>query len=319
MGGVVATQFESVNGLKDVYVIYPLEDQKSLDQLRNIQVRANNGSIVTIGQIATLQYAPSPPVITRTNRETVIHITANTAPGYALSNVQTAFQRNLRAANIPAWVQVRANPNGNQQNLNDTVLGMGAALALSMVLVYLLMVALYNGYTTPFIIMFSVPVAAVGAIGALAITRQTLNLFSLIGVIMLVGLVSKNGILLVDYANTLRRRGLAKLEAIRESARIRFRPILMTTCAMIAGMTPLALGIVPGSQVRQALGIVVIGGLSSSLALTLVLVPVVYMWLAPEKLVPTDEVPMHPDGTMELRPPLPPRPAPEPEVAIRHK
>ncbi len=319
MGGVVATQFESVNGLKDVYVIYPLEDQTSLDQLRNIQVRANNGSIVTIGQIATLQYAPSPPVITRTNRETVIHITANTAPGYALSNVQRAFQRNLRAANIPAWVQVRANPNGNQQNLNDTVLGMGAALALSMVLVYLLMVALYNGYTTPFIIMFSVPVAAVGAIGALAITRQTLNLFSLIGVIMLVGLVSKNGILLIDYANTLRRRGFAKLEAIRESARIRFRPILMTTCAMIAGMTPLALGIVPGSQVRQALGIVVIGGLSSSLALTLVLVPVVYMWLAPEKLVPTDEVPMHPDGTMELRPPLPPRPAPEPEVAIRHK
>ncbi|MBV8596161.1 MAG: efflux RND transporter permease subunit [Candidatus Eremiobacteraeota bacterium] len=319
MGGVVATQFESANGLKDVYVVFPFADQTSLDQVRNIQVRANNGSIVTIGQIATLQYAPAPPVITRTNRETVIHITANTAPGYALSNVQNAFLRKLKAADLPAWVQVRANPNGNQQNLADTLLGMGAALALSMVLVYLLMVALYNGYITPFIIMFSVPVAAVGAVGALAITRQTLNLFSLIGVIMLVGLVSKNGILLVDYANTLRRRGYAKLEAMRQSARIRFRPILMTTCAMIAGMTPLALGIVPGSQVRQALGIVVIGGLSSSLALTLVLVPVVYMWLAPERLAPTDEVPppASPGPPISFQPSKPE--TPQPEIAARLK
>jgi HAE1 family hydrophobic/amphiphilic exporter-1 len=278
-------------------VIYPLQDQTSLDQIRNIQVRASNGSIVTVGQVAKLQYAPAPPVITRTNRETVVHITANVSPGYALSNVQNDFLKRLRAKNLPAWVVVRANPNGNQQNLNDTMVGMGAALALSMVLVYLLMVGLYNGYITPFIIMFSVPVASVGAFGALALTRQTLNLFSLIGVIMLVGLVSKNGILLVDYANTLRRRGYSKLEAIRQSARIRFRPILMTTCAMIAGMTPLALGLVPGSQVRQALGIVIIGGLASSLMLTLLLVPVVFMRLAPERFVAEDE------ADTALRPP----------------
>lgn len=320
MGGAIATQFESTNGLKDVQVIYPLQDRTSLDEIRNIHVRANDGSIVTVGQIAKLQYAPSPPVITRTNRESVVHVTANVAPGSALSNVQNAFMKRLKAAALPAWVMVRPNPNGNQQNLADTVLGMGAALALSMVLVYLLMVALYNGYRTPFIIMFSVPVAAVGALGALAITRQTLNLFSLIGVVMLVGLVSKNGILLVDYANTLRKRGYAELEAMRESARIRFRPILMTTCAMIAGMTPLALGLIPGSQVRQALGIVIIGGLASSLALTLLLVPIVYMWLAPKRLEQTEEVPPQPSA-----PPLPfVRPpaaqaSPEREVAARHK
>ena len=320
MGGAIATQFESVNGLKDVQVIYPLQDRTSLDEIRNIQVRASNGSIVTVGQVAKLQYAPSPPVITRTNRNTVVHVTANLTPGAALSNVQNAFMRRLKAAALPPWVIVRANPNGNQQNLADTVLGMGAALALSMVLVYLLMVALYNGYRTPFIIMFSVPVAAVGAFGALAITRQTLNLFSLIGVIMLVGLVSKNGILLVDYANTLRRRGYAELDAIRESARIRFRPILMTTCAMIAGMTPLALGLVAGAQVRQALGIVIIGGLTSSLALTLLLVPIVYMWLAPKRLEQTEELPPQPSGPGIdfVRPPAP-APTPEPEVAARHK
>jgi hydrophobic/amphiphilic exporter-1 (mainly G- bacteria), HAE1 family len=304
MGGVAATQFESVNGLKDVYVIFPTSQQTSLDDIRGIQVRANNGSIVSVGQVAQLQYSPAPPIITRVNRETVIHVTANTLPSTPLSIVQNNFVRNLRAAHLPAWVDVHANPNGNQQNLRDVMVGMFSALALSMIMVYLLMVALYNGYIMPFIIMFSVPCASVGAFTLLALSRQTLNLFSLIGVIMLVGLVSKNGILLVDYANTLRSRGYEKLDAIRQSARVRFRPILMTTCAMIAGMTPLALGLVNGAQVRQALGIVIIGGLASSLLLTLLLVPVVYMRLAPDKFLTEDE-----EGR-ELPPPPVPRAEP---------
>jgi HAE1 family hydrophobic/amphiphilic exporter-1 len=303
MGGVVATQFEAVNGLKDVYVIFPISQQTSLDDIRNIQVRASNGSLVSVGQVAQLQYAPAPPIITRVNRQTVVHVTANTTPSVPLSIVQNAFLKNLHAAQLPVWVDVHANPNGNQQNLHDVVVGMGTALGLSMILVYLLMVALYNGYTMPFIIMFSVPCASVGAFALLAITHQTLNLFSLIGVVMLVGLVSKNGILLVDYANTLRTRGESKLDAILHSARIRFRPILMTTCAMIAGMTPLALGLINGSQVRQALGVVIIGGLASSLALTLVLVPVVYMRLAPDKIdLDVDEQPTPPPETSAPRP-----------------
>ena len=144
------------------------------------------------------------------------------------------------------------------------------------------MVALYNGYVTPFIIMFTVPVAVVGALGALALTHQTLNLFSMIGAILLVGLVAKNGILLVDFANQLRERGHSKLEAIEESAHARFRPIVMTTIAMIAGMLPLALALDPGSQAERPLGIVVIGGLSSSLVLTLLLIPIMYLRFAPQ-------------------------------------
>jgi HAE1 family hydrophobic/amphiphilic exporter-1 len=159
---------------------------------------------------------------------------------------------------------------------------MSLSLALSILLVYLLMVALYNGYITPFIIMFTVPVAVVGALGALALTHQTLNLFSLIGSILLVGLVAKNGILLVDFANQLREQGMSKLEAIVESAHARFRPIVMTTIAMIAGMLPLALALDPGSQAERPLGIVVIGGLSSSLILTLLLIPIMYLRFAPE-------------------------------------
>jgi HAE1 family hydrophobic/amphiphilic exporter-1 len=131
--------------------------------------------------------------------------------------------------------------------------------------------------------MFAIPVAAVGALGSLALTHQTLNLFSLIGSILLIGLVTKNGILLVDFAATRRREGMSADEAIRAAAGQRFRPIVMTTIAMIAGMVPLALVLDPGAQASRALGPGVIGGLASSLLLTLILVPVVFVALAPKE------------------------------------
>ncbi len=159
---------------------------------------------------------------------------------------------------------------------------MSIALLLSVLLVYLLMVALYNSYRTPFIIMFSIPVAAVGSLGSLALTHQTLNLFSLIGSVLLIGLVTKNGILLVDFAGARRREGMSPVAAIRAAARQRFRPIMMTTIAMIAGMSPLALALDPGAQASRSLGTVVIGGLASSLLLTLVLVPIVFVALTPK-------------------------------------
>jgi multidrug efflux pump subunit AcrB len=165
--------------------------------------------------------------------------------------------------------------------MHQTLVGIGAAMILSIILVFLLMVALYNSYMSPFIIIFSVPVAAIGALGALVVTHKTLNLFSLIGTILLIGIATKNGILLVDYANTLRERGRTKLAAIKESAYTRFRPIIMTSFSVVAGNIPLALALDPGSGSRASLGIVVIGGVISSLVLTLALIPNMYMWLAP--------------------------------------
>jgi len=150
------------------------------------------------------------------------------------------------------------------------------------------MVALSNDFRSPLIIMFAVPVTAVGALGSLALTHQTLNLFSMIGLVLLVGLVIKNSILLVDFADQLRQTGLDKRAAIERSAELRFRPIVMTTSAMVVSMLPIALALEPGSQVRRALGIVVIGGLTSSLLLSLVLVPVVYLWLAPKRVRAVD-------------------------------
>jgi HAE1 family hydrophobic/amphiphilic exporter-1 len=148
-----------------------------------------------------------------------------------------------------------------------------------------MIVALYNSYRTPFVTLFAIPLATIGAFGALWITRQTLNLYSLIGMVLLVGLVTKNGILLVDYADTVRKRdGRSREQGMRDAASTRFRPIVMTTVAMVAGMLPLALGLEPGGGSRASLAIAVIGGLTSSLALTLFIVPVMYSWLAPKEL-----------------------------------
>jgi HAE1 family hydrophobic/amphiphilic exporter-1 len=281
-GGDLATQFTGVDGLKDVLVTYPLAAQTSLAAIETIPVRAGNGSTIHVGDIASLVESPAPPMITRINRQNVVYVGANLAPGAILSNVQRDFGHRLAGLNLPSGVTVAPAAGGNEQSVSSTVDGMTIALLLSIVLVYLLMVALYDSYRTPFIIMFAVPVAAVGAIGSLALTHQTLNLFSLIGTVLLIGLVTKNGILLVDFANRERAKGLGRVAAIREAARERFRPIMMTTIAMIAGMLPLALALDAGAQAARSLGTVVIGGLASSLLLTLLLVPVVYVALAAE-------------------------------------
>jgi hydrophobic/amphiphilic exporter-1 (mainly G- bacteria), HAE1 family len=293
-GGYTATEFTGENGLKDVQVIYEQNDLTNLTGISAIPIRANNGSIIRVGDIVDLQMQPAPPLIVRIERRNVVLLGANVAPGATLSNVIRTYERRLRALHLSSDITIAPVSGGNQQQVTQTVTEMSISLLLSILLVYLLMVALYNGYVTPFIVMFTVPVAVVGALGALALTRQTLNLFSLIGAIMLVGLVAKNGILLVDFANQLRERGLSKFDAIVESAHHRFRPIVMTTLAMIAGMLPLALALDPGSQAERPLGIVVIGGLSSSLILTLLLIPIMYLRFAPDEQPRTDLVETHP-------------------------
>ncbi|MGA8532791.1 MAG: efflux RND transporter permease subunit [Candidatus Tumulicola sp.] len=280
-GGSLVTQFETSKGIQYVQVTYPRSAQTAPSAVLDIPIRARNGSLIRVGDVAELSQNPVEPIVTRTNRQTVIHLSANIAPGYALSTVQSDVRRRFGALGFPNTVSIVPAAGGAQANLTQTLAGMGVALALSLLLVYLLMLALYDSYRIPFIIMFAVPVAAVGAVGALAVTRQTLNLFSLIGTILLVGLVSKNGILLVDFANNRIRRGIDRITAIRQSAHERFRPIVMTTAAMVAGMLPLALALEPGSAQRQSLGVVVIGGLLSSLFLTLVVVPVAFVRFAP--------------------------------------
>ncbi len=290
-GGNVATQFETTSGLEQVQVIYPISDQTSLENLAAIPIRSNDGNIVHLGDFSTFTLTPTPPFITRTNRNTVVHVDANYLPSSSLSNVENAFEKKLSTLHLPPNIVVYPAPLGQQDFMHQVLTGMGLSMILSVILVFLLMIALYNSYTSPLIIIFSVPVAAVGAIGALVITHETLNLYSLIGTILLVGIATKNGILLVDYANTLRARGRDKLAAIKESAFTRFRPIVMTSVSIVAAMFPLAIALEPGSATRASLGIVVMGGVTSSLVLTLLLIPVVYMWFSPATITASNAPP----------------------------
>jgi HAE1 family hydrophobic/amphiphilic exporter-1 len=285
-GGDVASQIETPDrGLTDIEVQYPRTDQTTLDEVLAIPLRAENGGIVRLGDVAYLKSVPAPLIITRQNRAQVVHITGNVAPGYELSNVTKSFQQQVTALHLPKTITIRPAAQGQQDLMGQALTALLSSLAISIVLVFLLIVTLYNSYRTPFVTLFAIPVAVIGALGALWITHNTLNLYSLLGMILLVGLVTKNGILLVDYADTVRvRDGRSREEGIQEAASTRFRPIIMTTVAMVAGMLPLALGLEPGTATRTSLAIVVIGGLLSSLVLTLFIVPIMYRWIAPKEL-----------------------------------
>jgi HAE1 family hydrophobic/amphiphilic exporter-1 len=285
-GGDVASQIETPDrGLTDIEVIYPRSAQTSLDDVLAIPIRSQSGGIVRLGDVAQLKYAPAPLLITRENRATVIHVSANVAPGSNLSDVTNAFTKRVAGLHLPKNVRIHPAAQGQQDLMGQALRTLGGSLAISIVLVFLVIVALYNSYRTPFVTLFAIPVAAIGALGALFITRQTLNLYSLIGIILLIGLVTKNGILLVDFADIMRERdGKSREDGMREAAQTRFRPIIMTTVAMVAGMLPLALGLEPGGAQRASLAIVVIGGLLSSLVLTLFIVPIMYSWIAPKEL-----------------------------------
>jgi len=175
---------------------------------------------------------------------------------------------------LPAGVSVIFG--GNQERQQESFGQLGFAFITSILLVYLIMVALYDNFVYPFVVLFSIPLAIIGALVALALSAQTLSLFTLLGIIMLIGLVAKNAILVVDFTNHLKERGMTTEEALLEATKERLRPILMTTIAMVAGMMPVALANGPGAAWKNGLAWSIIGGLTSSMFLTLLVVPVVY-------------------------------------------
>jgi HAE1 family hydrophobic/amphiphilic exporter-1 len=281
IGGAVATRVRTDAGLVDVRVQLPAQWRNRLADVENIKVRANDGvSLYRLSDVASFTFAPAPTKLERLDKQRIVRVTGGFDP--AATTLGTVTQKIDAATNqpgfFPAGVALRAS--GDSEFFAETFSSMGLAMLTSFALVYVLMVILYSSFLTPFVIMFSVPLALVGALYGLAITHQTLNLFSMIGIIMLFGLVAKNGILLVDYANTQRHRGLRVIDAMRTAAGIRLRPIVMTTASMVFGMLPLALGLAEGAEFRRSMGTVLIGGLLSSLILTLFLVPVVYAWVA---------------------------------------
>jgi len=257
----------------DVRVQAAGADVKSIQDIRNIPLVTANGAVVSLGQVANISQTDGPTEIMRKNRQRIITIGADVS-GRPTGAVSQDLQKQFNALAIQPGTTISLG--GSTQQQVDAFSQLFQALGLSILLMYMLMVALYESMLFPFVIMLSVPLAVVGAIGGLWVTGNTINMMSLIGIIMLCGIVSKNAILLVDYTNTLRGRGVARNAALLEAGPIRLRPILMTTFAMVFAMLPSALKIGEGSELRAPLAVVVIGGLLTSTLLTLIFIPAVY-------------------------------------------
>lgn len=273
-GEVEVTKFkdESRGRRYDVRARLNPEDRRDPSDLGRLYVRAKDGRLVEISNVIDIREGGGPSTIQRVDRQRAIMLFAN-LEGKPLG--QAMDELNAIAAKIlpEGYSGVYK---GAAEIMGETFYYLIFALVLGVVLAYMILAAQFESFIHPITVLISMPFSFVGAFGALLLTGQTLNLFSFIGLILLMGLVKKNAILLVDYTNTLRARGIPRREAILEAGPVRLKPILMTTFAMILGMLPIAVGLGEGAETRAPMAIATIGGLISSLFLTLLVVPVVY-------------------------------------------
>jgi HAE1 family hydrophobic/amphiphilic exporter-1 len=275
--GDVATKYQEGNTEYDTRVILAKSGRSRSQDVGSIALRNHDGQTVLLRQVATISFSKGPSEIQRKDRERQVTVAANLSGEVPLGQVSAAVEKAITAAGIPDGVRIFHG--GDAENMRDMFSDMTIAMTMAILFVYIIMVSLFESYIHPFTIMFSLPVSLVGALAGLALTRTTLNAMSMIGIVMLMGLVTKNAILLVDFTNTLRGRGRPMHEALLEAGKARLRPIIMTTATMIFGMMPLALALGDGAEMRQGMAVVVIGGLTSSTLLTLVLIPVVYTYV----------------------------------------
>lgn len=250
-------------------------DRSKTDQLENMTFVNPRGQLVELQQFATIFRTTGPTKLQRENRNSCIYVYAQNM-GRPDGEIVSEVEKKIAKGVLPSSVKVAYL--GNRKNQQDSNSSLGVALLAGILFMYLIMVALYDSYLYPFVVLFSIPVAMVGALLALALTMKTINVFTMIGIIMLIGLVAKNAILIVDRTNQMRReKGMSVFDALMEAGETRLRPIIMTTASMIFGMMPIAFSTAPGAEWKNGLAWVLIGGLSSSLILTLVLVPSVYL------------------------------------------
>lgn len=257
----------------DINVILNPDERQRVEQVGQIPIVTPSGRTIQLGQIASVSQATGPTQVQRRDRQRSVYVTAD-LNGRVAGDVSKDIQAGLDRISVPSGYAITQG--GDAQSQNETFGQILVALGLSVLLMYMLMVALFESLVFPLMIMFSLPLAVVGAFGLLALTGNTLNMLSMIGMILLTGLVGKNAILLVDYTNTLRKRGLGRNEALLEAGPTRLRPILMTTSALVLAMLPIALKLGEGSEWRAPMAVTVIGGLLTSTLLTLVLIPAVY-------------------------------------------
>jgi len=284
IGGMDVATFSEAGNRYDIRIRLDEKDRRNPDSILGLYVRTREGGTMELRNLVRVEKGAAPSTITRVNRERAVKISANLAQG---KDLRTALDQAeaIAASMLPEGVQLE--PSGGTEEFVKSFQSLVFAMGIGILVIYMVLAAQFESLVHPLTVMLALPLSMVGAFGGLFVMGawplerpgMTLNLFSMIGIILLFGLVTKNSILLVDYANQLRERGLDKTEAMRRAAPVRMRPVLMTAIAMIFGALPAALGIGPGAETRSPMAVAAAAGMISSTALTLLVVPVFYLTL----------------------------------------
>jgi multidrug efflux pump subunit AcrB len=282
VNGEVATYWTTPDGQQvEVLLRLPEEQRERVDQMRNLPVAfARDGTPIALDTVATIEPVTNPDVIRRQNLQRREAIFAG-VQGRPAGDVGEDVQKLIKETHLPPGFSFDVG--GQTKEQQEAFGGMLAAMGLAAIFIYIVLASQFGSFVQPIAIMASLPLALIGVMLALLFWRSTLNVFSMIGLVMLMGLVTKNAILLVDFANHARKAGATVAEALLQAGLIRMRPIMMTTAAMVFGMLPLALALNDGGEIQAPMGRAIIGGVITSTLLTLVVVPVLYSYLVREK------------------------------------
>jgi HAE1 family hydrophobic/amphiphilic exporter-1 len=261
----------------DVQIRLAEDDRSDPDVLQQLYLPRQGGGLVELGNVASLEPVDSASRIDRSDRQREVRLRAGIATGYAMADRLEALRQAATDMDLPAGYTFAVSGKGRE--LERTFTEFLFAFALSVVFMYMILAMNYESIVHPFTILLSLPLTVPFALLSLWLSGGTLNLYSALGLLVLFGVVKKNSILQIDHMNHLRHEGMPRYEAIIQGNRDRLRPILMTTLALVAGMLPLALGTGPGAEERRAVAVVVIGGQSLALLLTLLVTPVAYSLL----------------------------------------
>jgi multidrug efflux pump len=277
LGGRQVTRFKKDGEQYDVIVQVAEGDRRSPTDISDIYVRGKNNEMIQLSNLVVVRESVAPKNLNHFNRIRAATVTATLAPGYALGDALTAMEN---AAKKVLPITVQTDLNGLSREFRDSSTEIYFVFLLALAFIFLVLAAQFESFIDPFIIMLTVPLAVTGALLALWIVGGTLNIYSKIGLVTLVGLITKHGILIVEFANQIQAQGKGVIEAVEEAAVLRLRPILMTTGAMVLGAVPLAFASGAGAESRQQIGWVIVGGMMLGTLLTLFVVPTAYTLLA---------------------------------------
>lgn len=277
INGATASYYREDGDEYDIKVRYEPDQRQSIEALENVMIYNAAGQGVRVKDVGTVVERFSPPTIERKDRERIVTVDA-VLSGIALSEGVAAGNAIIEKMDLPQGIMVKVA--GSYEDQQDSNKDLGTLAVLILILVFIVMAAQFESMTYPFIIMFSIPFAFSGVILALFLSDTPLSVMSMLGGIMLIGIVVKNGIVLIDYILLCRERGMGIIRSVITAGRSRLRPVLMTTLTTILGMVPMAVGQGVGAEMWRPLGVAVIGGLTVSTVLTLILVPVAYCMFA---------------------------------------